>query len=64
MAGGFLNLIRVFGIATAYVFLGERLQAGRPVDPFLGRGPYAAAQSDRGRHDMLQGWGRRPEFMA
>jgi drug/metabolite transporter (DMT)-like permease len=25
IAGGFLNLIPVFGIATAYVFLGERL---------------------------------------
>jgi drug/metabolite transporter (DMT)-like permease len=27
VAGGFLNLIPVFGIATAYVFLGERLTA-------------------------------------
>jgi drug/metabolite transporter (DMT)-like permease len=25
VAGGFLNLIPVFGITTAYVFLGERL---------------------------------------
>ncbi len=27
VAGGFLNLIPVFGIAPAYVFLGERLTA-------------------------------------
>lgn len=35
----------------------DRLLAGRPVNLFLGRRPYAAAQSDRGRHDMLHSWG-------